>query len=166
VGMNGEQSSREGLSNGLANSDSSSTGAPLSKRDPSPQLLPSPNTVEVAGSGGHQQDALGYSSSSTSLHSSASEGSRGGGGGDKSPKKSRGGWVKKKLQALPGGLRTKPKKAGQAQDKVQPISYAKTSSDRTIPCRNGGCEFSSSPNCDGYCSTCYKASKTIATTLV
>ena len=166
VGMNGQQNSLEGLSNGLANSDSSSTGAPLSKWDPSPQLLPSPNTAEVTGSGGHQQDALGYSSSGTSLHSSASEGSRGGGGGDKSPKKSRGGWVKKKLQALPGGLRAKPKKPGQAQDKVQPISYAKTSSDCTIPCRNGGCDFSSSPNCDGYCSTCYKASKSIATTVV
>ena len=163
AGMNGEQNGQECLSNGLANSDSSSTGPP--RRDPSPQLAP-PNTA-VTGSGGHAQDASGYSSSSTSLHSSASEGSRGG-GGDKSPKKSRGGWVKKKLQALPGGLRNKPKKSGEAdENKVQPISYTETSSDSsTTPCRNTGCEFFSAPNCDGYCLTCYKASKNIATTLV
>ena len=172
VAMNGEQrepveqNGQEYLSNGLTNSDSLSTGAPpVPKRDPSPQ----PPNAAVTGSGGHLQDPLGNSSSSTSIHSSASEGSRG--GGDKSPKKSRGGWVKKKLQALPGGLRPKQKKASNDhyEDKVQPISYTRTPSDShttEIPCRNTGCEFPCSSNSDGYCQTCYKASKSIATTLV
>ena len=160
-----ESGSQVGLSNGLSNSDSSSTGATSSRRDPSPQPLP------VTGSG-HLADGLGYTSSSTSVHSSASEGSR----GDKSPKKSRGGWVKKKLQALPGGLRagSKQKKpsTGHTQDKVQPVSFTRTASPQDqvsgtgTRCLNTDCEFLGDRNCDGYCLTCYKALKTITTTVV
>ena len=153
------------LTNGMINSDSSSTGATSSKRGPSPQLLP----AETASSG-PKSDTLGYTSSSTSVHSTTSEGSR----GDKSPKKSRG-WMKK-LQGLPAGLRhgAKHKKApisAQAREDAGP-SFARTPSDPTsslasrTQCRNEGCEFFGDRSCNGYCSTCYKALKTITTTVV
>ena len=146
----------EVVSNGLCMSESSSLA--VSQRDP-PPLPPKP----AASIGG---EALGYTSSGTSVQSSASEGN----GGDKSPKKSKGGWIKK-LQALPAGLRSgsKQKKSptGYSRDNIQPVGSARTLPDThaalspRTQCRNGGCEFFGNPNCDGYCSTCYKALETI-----
>ena len=134
----------------------SSRTAPF-KRSPSPQT---PNSDGLL-----QPDALGTTSSSTSLHSSASEGSK----SDKSTKKPKGGWIKK-LQGLPAGLRTGPKqkKASTGHDNT---SFPRTPSDPSsslskraeFQCRNIECQFYRAPNCDGYCSTCHRA---IQTTLV
>lgn len=140
------------------------------KRSPSPQT-PTINTI--TNSDGSQPDTLGTTSSSTtSLHSTASEGSK---GGDKSVKKPKGGWMKK-LQALPAGLRPGPKqkKPPTGRDNIQPTSFSRTPSDPTsslstraeFQCRNIECQFYRAPNCDGYCSTCHRALKTIQTTIV
>ena len=167
----GEDGHQANLTNGLTNSRSWSAGPTQSRREPSPQaLLPDASS----GSGGHRSgDTLDYTSSSTSIHSTASESSK----GEKSHKKSKGGWVKKKLQALPAGLRPggkqkKPQSSGQTGDGIQPLSFSRTPSDpisslaTRMQCRNMGCEFFSDRSCDGYCSTCYKALKTITTTVV
>ena len=110
------------------------------------------------------------SSSSTSVQSFASNGST----GDKSrsPKRNRAGWIKK-LQALPAGLRTgsKPKKSttGYTRDNIQPVTFTETQSEpissqsSKTRCSNAGCEFFSDSNCNGYCSTCYKAQQTMQT---
>lgn len=118
---------------------------------------------EAPPSSGNKLDVLADSSSSTA--SVQSEGN----GGDKSPKKSKG-WMKK-LQALPAGLRVSSKQkkpsTGYSRDNIQPIGFNRTSSDQSTSlsnrtqCCNTGCEFFGDPNCEGFCSTCYKALNTI-----
>ena len=148
--------------NSPANPKSSHHRFPAPAAPHNRSVSPPPPANSISNSDDSHVDGLG-TSSSTSLHSTASDGSK----DEKSSKKGKGGWMKK-LQVLPAGRRQKK------TQNIQPADFSRTPSDPTsslstrleLQCCNTGCEFYRAPKCDGYCSTCHRALKTIQTTVV